>query len=130
MASAAYNAWVKTVHDKGGRIAQSPSGKLTAAYDASAWVPKVNAGQWPLPDEYSLNGKIAYYMPPSYLANEIAQFGTATPGEIEAGGKQLMSQWHIPTAFQGLDQFFASLKSVAGIVLVVGAVYFVVKNRR
>lgn len=132
MASAAYNSWVASVRRNGGRIViPSTVGGgiprlLSAAYPDTVWVPKANSREWPLPNEFSVNGKTGYYHAPSTLQTEAAAFGQATGQEIAKGANQLMDQWGIATPFRGLKQYFGSL-ALIGLVLV--GVYVVVTRK-
>lgn len=129
MASAAYLEFQRQVKANSGRITVAPSGRASAAYDAAIWVPKANTKQWPLPNEYSGNGRTGYYHVPAHIAEEIAKFGTATPEETKAGANQLMDQWGIPPALRSLGNFGETLKSILVMGLIVAAVYAVTKSQ-
>lgn len=131
MASAAYNNWVAAVKKNGGRVVIPPTGgggipRLpSAAYPDIVWVPKANAREWPIPNEFSLNGKTGYYHAPANLHAEIASFGQATKQETTKAAEQLMDQWGIPAPLRGLNQYFSSL-ALIGLVLI--GVYVTIKR--
>lgn len=145
MPSKQYTDWISSVRAAGGRVVVPATGAdgfnpntgktlvpkvPSAAYDSAVYVPKVNKGVknggWPLPDEYSANGSVAYYHAPLYLQDEIKQFGQATKQEIKTNADRLMDQWGVPFALRGLGQYFSSLGLIA--LVAVGA-YLVVTGK-
>lgn len=125
MASAKYTAWASRVKSDGGRVTVSPTGVPSAAYSYTVWGERANARTWPLPNEYSTDGKTGYYHAPGEIQAEIRSFSTATKQEIERGAGQLMDQWGIPDMFRSLSGYGRSIVLITAVV--VGA-YFLVGN--
>jgi hypothetical protein len=130
MASAEYLRFQSEVKAGGGRITVAPSGTPSAAYPSEIWGAKANARKWPLPNEYSGNGKTGYYHVPPAIAAEIATFKTATKAEASGAATQLMNQWGIPDALRSLGNFGGMLRDVAIMAGIVGVIYFVSTRRR
>lgn len=130
MASQEFLRWQSKVKSDGGRITVAPSGKPSAAYPPEVWVSMSNRRAWPLPNEYSDNGKTGYYHAPTQLVAEIEKFGIASKTESENAGRNLMEQWGIPKALQSLGNFSATVKSIALIALIVGGIAYVATHRR
>lgn len=131
--------WLASVKANGGKLAlpyvgpmqgAGPPAVPSAVYPHEVWVPKVNLGVknggWPLPNEYSQNGRLGYYHAPAAIQAELKNTHIATSQESKNAGKQLMEQWGVPTMFRGLQQYFGSL-ALIGLVLV--GVYVVVKRQ-
>src|SRR5688572_15141933 len=125
VASADYNAWATSVRQQGGRVvvpstdSTSVPRRLSGAFPLEVWGPRVNAkssgggAYWPLPDEYSMNGRTGYYHAPLALQREAASFGKATDAEGEKAGTQLMEQWGIPEWLRSPAKFVERLGSSA-----------------
>lgn len=139
MASAAYNKWIASVKAQGGKVALPYVGPMagkgppkipSAVYPFEVWGPKVNLGVvkgWPLPDEFSANGRLGYYYAPAELRQEMTTSNIATQKETASGAKQLMNQWGVPTIFQGLGNYIGTLVLIA---LIAGGAYIAISRRR
>lgn len=124
MASAAYNAWVDRIKAAGGRVTVAPSRTPAVAF-AGARGPLAAGDLGTVPNEYSANGRTAYFHAPSWVQVEVRGFSSATEIEAEAGAEKLLDEWGVPPMLRGFGAYSTTVIVVAVVALVViGALFF------
>jgi len=116
-----YAQWAAQVKAHGG-IVTAKNGRAVAKYpDPAVWVPKVNARQLPVPDEYSGDGRTAYIYAPRSVQDAAKQLGQATATEAAAAGKQLEQTWW-DAIFSAPRNAISQLLGIPGWLVTLGAV--------
>lgn len=92
-----------------------------AKYGASTWVPRVDALDWPQPDDYSNDGQWAFYLAPAAVLHAASGLTAPTDDEVSTGAKILEDGW-----FQKIQ----TLLGETGIMLSAGVVLYLLVTRR